>query len=43
VLLLRPQGLMPEERRVSIWVERHVKRLDRSKRMLAEQAESAPD
>ncbi len=27
VLLLRPQGLMPEERRVSIWVERHTRRL----------------
>jgi branched-chain amino acid transport system permease protein len=27
VLLLRPQGLLPEERRVSIWVERHAKRL----------------
>jgi branched-chain amino acid transport system permease protein len=27
VLLLRPQGLVPEERRVSIWVERHAKRL----------------
>jgi len=27
VLLLRPQGLVPEERRVSIWVERHTKRL----------------
>lgn len=26
VLLLRPQGLMPEERRVSIWVERQVRR-----------------
>jgi branched-chain amino acid transport system permease protein len=25
VLLLRPQGLLPEERRVSIWVERHVR------------------
>jgi len=25
VLLLRPQGLLPEERRVSIWVERHSK------------------
>lgn len=25
VLLLRPQGLMPEERRVSIWAERHVR------------------
>ena len=30
VLLMRPQGLIPEERRVSIWVERHVKRLGRS-------------
>jgi len=27
VLLLRPQGLIPEERRVSIWVERHARRL----------------
>jgi branched-chain amino acid transport system permease protein len=27
VLLLRPQGLIPEERRVSIWVERHAKRV----------------
>ncbi len=26
VLLLRPQGLLPEERRVSIWVERQVRR-----------------
>jgi branched-chain amino acid transport system permease protein len=26
VLLLRPQGLLPEERRVSIWVERRVRR-----------------
>ncbi len=26
VLLLRPQGLIPEERRVSIWVERHTRR-----------------
>ncbi len=29
VLLLRPQGLIPEERRVSIWVERHARRLRR--------------
>jgi branched-chain amino acid transport system permease protein len=29
VLLLRPQGLLPEERRVSIWVERQAKRLRR--------------
>ena len=29
VLLLRPQGLLPEERRVSIWVERFTKRTDR--------------
>lgn len=27
VLLLRPRGLLPEERRVSIWVERHIKRV----------------
>jgi hypothetical protein len=26
VLLLRPQGLLPEERRVSIWVERLIRR-----------------
>jgi hypothetical protein len=25
VLLLRPQGLVPEERRVSRWVERHAR------------------
>jgi branched-chain amino acid transport system permease protein len=30
VLLLRPQGLLPEERRVSIWVERHVRRRGRA-------------
>lgn len=29
VLLVRPQGLLPEERRVSIWVDRHVRRLGR--------------
>ncbi len=27
ILLLRPQGLLAEERRVSIWVDRHVRRL----------------
>ncbi|HEU4760492.1 MAG TPA: hypothetical protein VFT91_11000, partial [Dehalococcoidia bacterium] len=26
VLLLRPQGLVPEERRVSIWLDREVRR-----------------
>jgi len=31
VLLLRPQGLMPEERRVSIWVERHVRQTNASR------------
>lgn len=30
VLLLRPQGLIPEERRVSIWVERQARRLRRA-------------
>lgn len=29
VLLLRPQGLLPQERRVSIWVERRVRALRR--------------
>jgi branched-chain amino acid transport system permease protein len=42
VLLLRPQGLLPEERRVSIWVDRHVRRLDRAKRTSAEEAGRAP-
>jgi branched-chain amino acid transport system permease protein len=27
VLLLRPRGLLPEERRVSIWVERYIRRV----------------
>jgi branched-chain amino acid transport system permease protein len=27
VLLLRPQGMLPEQRRVSLWVERRVKRI----------------
>ncbi|MFQ5471910.1 MAG: branched-chain amino acid ABC transporter permease [Dehalococcoidia bacterium] len=31
VLLMRPQGLLPEVRRVSIWVERHTKRSQRNK------------
>jgi hypothetical protein len=43
VLLLRPQGLLPEERRVSIWVERHAKRLRGAQPTPAEQAESPPD
>jgi len=29
MLLLRPEGLLPEERRVSIWVDRRVRRLRR--------------
>jgi len=29
VLLLRPQGLLPEERRVSMWVDRRMRRLKR--------------
>jgi len=29
ILLLRPQGLIPEERRVSIWVDRRMRRLQR--------------
>jgi branched-chain amino acid transport system permease protein len=35
VLLLRPQGLIPEERTVSIWMDRllrRARRLDRAKR-----------
>jgi branched-chain amino acid transport system permease protein len=42
VLLLRPQGLLPEERRVSIWVERHAKRLGGA-RPPPEEAEPASD
>ena len=41
VLLLRPQGLLPEERRVSIWVERRVRR--RSKLEPEGQAEAPSD
>jgi branched-chain amino acid transport system permease protein len=29
ILLLRPQGLVPEERRVSIWLDRRIRRLKR--------------
>ena len=43
VLLLRPQGLLPEERRVSIWVERHARRLPRSGPAAAGQAEPPSD
>jgi branched-chain amino acid transport system permease protein len=43
VLLLRPQGLMPEERRVSIWVERHAKRVRAVRPAPDEQAESPSD
>jgi branched-chain amino acid transport system permease protein len=43
VLLLRPQGLLPEERRVSIWVERHAKRPPGARPAPVEQAESPPD
>ena len=41
VLLLRPQGLLPEERRVSIWVERHAKRFRDLRPTPAEEADSA--
>ena len=40
VLLLRPQGLLPEERRVSIWVDREVRRL---RRLRPEQKPSGSD
>jgi branched-chain amino acid transport system permease protein len=30
ILLLRPQGLIPEERRVSVWLDRHMRRLERA-------------
>ena len=43
VLLLRPQGLLPEERRVSIWVERHAKGPPAARPPPAEQAESSSD
>ena len=40
VLLLRPQGLMPEVRRVSIWVERYTKRAAGLAQEPAEQTEA---
>jgi branched-chain amino acid transport system permease protein len=43
VLLLRPQGLLPEERRVSIWVERHAKRVRDVRPVPDEQTEPPPD
>ncbi len=43
VLLLRPQGLVPEERRVSIWVERHIRRFRRPEPAPAEQVELPSD
>jgi branched-chain amino acid transport system permease protein len=43
VLLLRPQGLLPEERRVSIWVERHTRRLRAPERDPPKQAELPSD
>ena len=43
VLLLRPQGLLPEERRVSIWVERHAKGPPAARPPPAEQVESSSD
>jgi branched-chain amino acid transport system permease protein len=43
VLLLRPQGLLPEERRVSIWVERHIRRLRLARPASGGQAETPPD
>jgi branched-chain amino acid transport system permease protein len=43
VLLLRPQGLVPEERRVSIWVERHAKRTGSPRPPPDEQTESPSD
>jgi len=43
VLLLRPQGLLPEERRVSIWVERQARRRRGSSWKPGEGTESPPD
>ena len=40
VLLLRPQGLIPEERRVSIWLDREMRRQRRRARAPAPEAES---
>ncbi len=43
VLLLRPQGLLPEERRISIWVERETKLANRRRRAPPDQAEPPPE
>ncbi len=43
VLLLRPRGLLPEERRVSIWVERHTRRRRGRERAPPKQAELPSD
>jgi branched-chain amino acid transport system permease protein len=43
VLLLRPQGLVPEERRVSMWVERHTRRLHRREPLATEGPKAPPD
>ena len=43
VLLLRPQGLLPEERRVSIWVERYTRRRRGPERAPPKQAELPSD
>jgi branched-chain amino acid transport system permease protein len=43
VLLLRPQGLVPEERRVSIWVERHAKRVPAARPPPADETEPSSD
>ena len=42
VLLLRPQGLLPEERRVSIWLEREVRRVRRLDRGVREREVEVP-
>ena len=43
VLLLRPQGLMPEERRVSIWLERQTRRLARGRAPPEPAARAGPE
>jgi len=43
VLLLRPQGLLPEERRVSRWLERRVARLRREERTQPSSSQAPPD
>jgi branched-chain amino acid transport system permease protein len=42
VLLVRPQGLFPEERRVSIWLDREMRRLRRSPPEPAAEQEAGP-